>query len=237
MGRAYEVRKASIQKTGDKKAKLYSIYAKEVYQAAKQGGIDESTNVELKRLIDKAKKEQVPSDIVKRALDKVKSGATDDYFTLKYEIIGPEGSTLIAECLTDNPNRSISEIRKVVNKKGAKLVDQGSISYLYDTVSQIIVKGVDEDQVLEKIIEDDIEIIDIKRNGNIIIYGDMKDLSKIRNSIISIKGIKFISEEIIMKSKVSLFIDESKIPDFIDLVSALENEDDVKKVYHNVENV
>ena len=74
MGRAYEVRKASIQKTGAARGKVYSLYAKEIYQAAKNGGTEVTSNANLKRLIERAKKEQVPSDIIKRAIDKVNSG-------------------------------------------------------------------------------------------------------------------------------------------------------------------
>ena len=77
MGRAYEVRKASIQKTGAAKGKIYSTYAKEIYQAAKNGGVEVESNATLKRLIERAKKEQVPQDIIKRAIDKVNSGALE----------------------------------------------------------------------------------------------------------------------------------------------------------------
>ena len=77
MGRAYEVRKASIQKTGAARGKIYSMYAREIYEVAKNGGTELESNVALKRLVDKAKKEQVPSDIIKRAIDKVNSGADE----------------------------------------------------------------------------------------------------------------------------------------------------------------
>ena len=86
MGRAYEVRKASIQKTGAAKAKLYSMYAREIYQAAKNGGVELEGNPSLKRLVEKAKKDQVPNDIVKRAIDKVSSGADETYTETIYEI-------------------------------------------------------------------------------------------------------------------------------------------------------
>ena len=116
MGRAYEVRKASIQKTGAAKAKLYSMYAREIYQIAKNGGTEPTGNPSLKRILEKAKKEQVPADIIKRAIDKVNSGADETYETVKYELFGPAGSTLIVECLTDNVNRSVSSVRAVINK-------------------------------------------------------------------------------------------------------------------------
>ena len=110
MGRAYEVRKASIQKTGAAKGKIYSMYAKEIYQAAKAGGTSLDANASLKRLVEKAKKEQVPSDIIKRAIDKVNSGADESYESTRYEIFGPAGSTVLVDCLTDNLNRTVSDL-------------------------------------------------------------------------------------------------------------------------------
>ena len=121
MGRAYEVRKASIQKTGAAKAKLYSMYAREIYQVAKNGGTELDSNIALKRLVDKAKHDQVPSDIVKRAIDKVNSGVDESYENARYEIFGPAGSTLIVDCLTDNVNRTVSSIRTVLNKTKCKI--------------------------------------------------------------------------------------------------------------------
>ena len=122
MGRAYEVRKASIQKTGAARGKIYSMYAKEIYLAAKNGGTSMEANASLKRLVDRAKKEQVPSDIIKRAIDKVNSGVDDSYTSATYEMFGPAGSTLIVDCLTDNLNRSVSDLRAVVNKCHIKWV-------------------------------------------------------------------------------------------------------------------
>jgi transcriptional/translational regulatory protein YebC/TACO1 len=110
MGRAYEVRKASIQKTGAAKAKVYTMYAKEIYQAAKKS-TDPNANPTLKRLMEKAKREQVPSDIIKRAIDKVNSGIDETYTSVRYEGFGPASSTIIIDFLTDNVNRTIGYMR------------------------------------------------------------------------------------------------------------------------------
>ena len=127
MGRAYEVRKASIQKTGAARGKIYSMYAKEIYLAAKSGGTEFASNASLKRLVDRAKKEQVPSDIIKRAIDKVNSGADETYTSTTYEVFGPAGSTLLVDCLTDNLNRSVSDLRTVLNKTHTKMGAMGSV--------------------------------------------------------------------------------------------------------------
>ena len=111
MGRAFEVRKASMMKTGLVKTKIYSRYSKEIYIAAKNGGTDLESNLTLKRLIEKAKKDQVPADIIKRAIDKVESGVGENYKLNQYEGFGAGGATILVECLTDNDNRTISEVK------------------------------------------------------------------------------------------------------------------------------
>ena len=97
MGRAHEVRKAAMAKTAAKKTKLYSYYGKEIYLAAKAGGPEPDGNLSLRRLIEKAKKDQVPGDVIKRAIDKVKNGAVEDYESVQFEGFGPSGSTVIAK--------------------------------------------------------------------------------------------------------------------------------------------
>ena len=146
MGRAYEVRKASIQKTGAQKAKLYSMYAKEIYSEAKKNP-DIDSNPSLKRLVEKAKKEQVPSDIINRAINKVKSGIDETYEKYRYEGFGPGGSTLLIDALTDNVNRTISDIRTAFAKTKSKLGESNSVSYMYEDLSIISFKGLTEDEV------------------------------------------------------------------------------------------
>ena len=145
MGRAHEVRKAAMAKTAAKKTKLYSYYGKEIYLAAKAGGPEPDGNLSLRRLIEKAKKDQVPGDVIKRAIDKVKNGAVEDYESVQFEGFGPSGSTVIVKCLTDNINRTISQVRPAFTKSKAKLGAEGSVSYLYDVESVVQFKGMDEE--------------------------------------------------------------------------------------------
>ena len=140
---------AAKAKTGAAKGKLYGMYAKEIYQAAKNGGVTPEGNPSLKRLIEKAKKEQVPSDVIKRAIDKVNSGAGENYEVLTYEIFGPNGSTCLVKCLTDNVNRSVADVRTVVNKCHVKLGAMGSVAYMYDNLSVVGFRGLDEEAVFE----------------------------------------------------------------------------------------
>lgn len=133
------------------KSKIIFSLWKEIYLAAKAGGTDPDGNLALRRIIAKAK-EQVPADVIKRAVDKVK-GATEDYQEKTFEGYGPSGSTVIVKCLTDNINRTISQVRPAFTKSKAKLGNEGSVSYLYDTYSILTFKGLDEEQTLEALME------------------------------------------------------------------------------------
>lgn len=236
MGRAYEVRKASIQKTGAARGKIYSMYAKEIYLAAKNGGTSMEANASLKRLVDRAKKEQVPSDIIKRAIDKVNSGVDDSYTSATYEMFGPAGSTLIVDCLTDNLNRSVSDLRTVVNKCHIKMGSVGSVSYNYDNLCIVGFKGINEEDALNVLIENDIDIDDIEtQNDMVVIYGEPQDLFKIKDAILSIKNVEFEIDEISKLPKEKVTLQGEDLETFNKVLAMLDDVEDVNQVYHNVE--
>ncbi len=239
MGRAYEVRKASIQKTGAAKGKIYSTYAKEIYQAAKNGGVEVESNATLKRLIERAKKEQVPQDIIKRAIDKVNSGALESYIRNTYEIFGPGASTLIVECLTDNVNRSVSSLRAVINKCHVKMGAIGSVSYMYENLCIVSFKGLSEEDTLNTLILNDVDIIDIESiEDEIIVYGEPQNLFKIKDAITkALPNVNFDAEEITMLAKEKVELNKEDLEIFERLVVMFEEVEDVSHIYHNVANV
>ena len=155
MGRAHEVRAASMAKTAAMKSKLYAKYSKEILIAAKSGVPDPNSNLTLRRAIDKAKANQVPSDVIKRAIEKASSSSAENYIFNTYEGFGPGASTLIIESLTDNPNRAIAEIRACFNKCHSKLGVSGSVSFNYTHCSVVSIKGASENEVEEALILND----------------------------------------------------------------------------------
>lgn len=236
MGRAYEVRKASIQKTGAARGKIYTMYAKEIYQAAKTGGTDPSSNATLKRLLDRAKKEQVPSDIIKRAIDKVNSGVDENFEQTTYEMFGPSGSTFIVECLTDNLNRTVSDLRAVVNKCHIKMGAMGSVLFNYDHLCVVGFKGLSLDEVMDALILNNVDAIDIEEDeGMIIVYGNPTDLYQIKEAILSLKEVDFEIDEItyIPKEKITLPSEDKEL--FERIITMLDDTQDVQHIYHNVE--
>ncbi len=238
MGRAYEVRKASIQKNGAIKAKLYSNFAKEIYLAAKSGGTDPDSNANLKRLIDQAKKSQVPSDIVKRAIDKVNSGVDENYTSCRYEGFGPGGCTLIVDCLTDNVNRTVGFVRSAFTKSNGKLGVENSVSHFYENLAIFAVKGYTLDDLFEKLMMEDVNVKDIEEDdGLVIITSDAKEYNNIRKALINIdSNIDLEIDEIAMVplEKITLTNEEDKEM-FNKLINMLDDIEDVQNVYHNVE--
>ncbi len=236
MGRAYEVRKASIQKTGAAKSKLYSMYAREIYDAAKKGGTEVESNASLKRLVERAKKEQVPADIINRAIEKVNSGVLENYQNVRYELFGPNGSTVIADCLTDNVNRSVSSIKAVLNKCHTKMGAMGSVAFNYDNLCIVGFNGLLEEEVIDIMIENDIDIDDIEnREGMIILYGNPNDLFKIKDAITKFKNVDFEIDEIAMIPKEKVTLNGEDLEIFNRMISMLEEVEDVNNIYHNVE--
>ena len=228
---------AAKAKTGAAKGKLYGMYAKEIYQAAKNGGVTPEGNPSLKRLIEKAKKDQVPSDVIKRAIDKVSSGVGEAYEKVVYEVFGPNGSTLMVECLTDNVNRSVSDVRTVINKCKVKMGAMGSVAYMYDNLCTVGFNGISEDAVMDALIENDIDFVDMENdNENILIFGNPSDLFKIKEAIMSIKSdIEFTVDEISLLPKERITLDGDALNEFNKLLNMLDEVDDVQNVYHNVE--
>lgn len=239
MGRAYEVRKASIQKTGAAKGKIYTTFAKEIYLAAKKGSPNPEANITLKRLIDKAKKNQVPSDIITRAIDKAKGVGQDEYHEVVYEGFGPGASTLIIKCLTDNVNRTVGMVRAAFNKVNKSLGVTNSVSYNYDHLGIISFKYDDEEKVLEILLNAGIDVIDIESSeGYITISLNPSDMNNTKDELEKeIPNIDYEIDEVGMyaKDKVELEGEDKEI--FDRLYNLLEDIEDVSQIYTNVSNI
>lgn len=239
MGRAYEVRKASIQKTGAAKGKVYTTFAKEIYLAAKKGSPNPEANITLKRLIDKAKKNQVPSDIITRAIDKAKGVGQDEYHEVVYEGFGPGASTLIIKCLTDNVNRTVGMVRAAFNKVNKSLGVTNSVSYNYEHLGVISFKYDDEEKVLDLLLNARIEVIDIEsEDGYITISLNPSDMNTAKDELErDIANIDYEIDEVGMyaKDKITLEGEEKEI--FDRLYNMLEDIEDVSQIYTNVSNI
>ena len=227
---------ASKAKTGAQKAKVYSSYAKEIYQVAKNGGTDPDGNLNLRHLIEKAKKEQVPADVIKRAIDKVNSGVDESYTSVRYEGFASGGATVMVDCLTDNVNRTVSLVRNAFTKSKGKMGVSGCVSHMYEHLAVLSVNNITEDEVLEALLSDGVDAKDVyTEDENVNIYGDPSDLYKIKDAILKYKkDANFLVDEVTYLPNEMVTLDGEDKENFNKLLTMLDDVEDVQKVYHNV---
>jgi len=235
MGRAYNVRKASIQKKGAVKGKLFSIYAKEIYVAAKNNS-DPEVNDRLKRLIERAKKDQVPSDIIKRAIEKARGAGDEDYEEVTYEGFGPGASTFIINCLTDNLNRTVSFVRAAFNKVNKTLGVTNSVAYNYDFLGIISFIHSNEEEILDYLLSMGFDIIDIESEGKeITITMNPSIIDNVKEALENlISNLDYTYDEVGMFAKEEIILNEEDQETFDKLLNLLNEIEDVNHVYHNV---
>ncbi len=236
MGRAYAVREARIKKTGAARGKIYSTYAKEIYLVAKRGVPDLEANSALKHLVEKAKKEQVPADIINRALDKAKGAGKDEYEEIIYEGFGPGASTFMIKTLTDNVNRTVGEVRAAFNKMKKSLGVNNSVSYNYDNLTIVSFKSDKEEDILMALLDAAIEPVEFEsEDGFINISVQYKDGLKMKEIVESIiPDVDFDVDETGWYAKDLVTLEGEDLETFNKLYNLLDEIEDVTDVYHNV---
>lgn len=235
MGRSFEVRKVAMAKTAAAKTKVYSKYGKEIYVSAKNGGTDPAANLSLKRLIEKAKKDQVPAHVIDKAIEKAEGGAGEDFATARYEGFGPGGCMVIVDCLTDNNNRTITDVRNCFTKTGAKIGAPGAVAHMFEHQAVFVFEGDDEDSVLEALMEADVDVTDVEvEDGNVTVFAPHTEFFKVKNALTdAFEEISFIADEITFVPQTQTDISADDVPMFEKFMAMLEDCDDVQNVYHN----
>ncbi len=238
MGRAHEVRAASMAKTAAKKSKLYSRFGKELYIAAKNGVPDPDMNLSLRRKIAEAKQNQVPADVIKRAIDKAKGGSDENYTEARYEGFGPGNSTIIVDCLTDNTNRSLTDVKTAFNKcHGAKLAGAGAVSFGYQPVGLFVFPYDDEEGMLDLMMEADVDVQDISvEDGVMTLKSSFNDFGKTQEALEKVlNGVEFeVCEATLLPEEYVTLTNQEDIDAYHKLMDMLDDVDDVNKVYTNV---
>jgi YebC/PmpR family DNA-binding regulatory protein len=237
MGRTFENRKAAMAKTAGMKTKLYSKFGKEIYVCAKSGGADPMANLTLRRLIEKAKRNQVPAHVIDKALDKAKGGGGEDYNTVRYEGFGPGNCMVIVDCLTDNNNRTIGDVRTCFNKAKAKLGAPGSVAHMFDHRAIFSFKHGNEEAVLEALMEHDVDVADIENDDGIItVIAPHTEFFKTKTALSeAFNDIEMEIEEITFVPQTHTDLSGEEAQMFEKLLDMLNDCDDVQEVYHNAE--
>ena len=236
MGRAYQNRKDSMAKTSDQKARVYSKYARGIYVSAKTGGIDPAGNLALRALIERARKDQVPAHVIEKAIDKAKGGGGEDFALARYEGFGPGGSTVIVECLTDNPNRTFADVRICFTKTDSKIGSQGSVAHMFDHCAILAFPCDDEEAALEALMNADVDVSDIEADaGQVTIFAASADSFRARAALLSAFGdLDFDVDEIQFVPHDTIVLSDEDAPLMQRFLDMLDNVDDVQNVYHNV---
>ncbi|VTR93505.1 transcriptional regulator : Probable transcriptional regulatory protein Sinac_4635 OS=Singulisphaera acidiphila (strain ATCC BAA-1392 / DSM 18658 / VKM B-2454 / MOB10) GN=Sinac_4635 PE=3 SV=1: Transcrip_reg [Gemmata massiliana] len=236
MGRIFEKRKYSIFKTAAQNSKVYSKYSKQLYVAAKNGVPDPHANPVLRSIIDRAKRDNVPSHVIEKAIQKAAGAGGESYQTARYEGFGPGGSLVIIDCLTDNNTRTISDVRSCFTKTGSKLSASGSVVMLFDHLAVISFAGSNEEKVLEAMFAADVAVEEIEsKDGTVTVFAPPAEFYKAKTALHeAFPGLEFEVQEITFLPKETKQLSGDELALFEKFLGMLNDCDDVQDVYHNV---
>ncbi|MBL9124384.1 MAG: YebC/PmpR family DNA-binding transcriptional regulator [Planctomycetaceae bacterium] len=237
MGRNFENRKNAIFKTAAQKSKLYSKYGKQLYVAAKNGVPDPEANPALRSMVEKAKKDQVPSHVIEKAIQKAQGVGGEDFLTARYEGFGPGGAMVIVDCLTDNNQRTISEVRACFTKTGSRLAATGSVALSFDQKAILSFKGDNEEQVLEAMLDADVNVEEVEcTNGNVTVFAPPSEFYKAKTALLqAFPNVELEIQEITFLPQTTKTLSDEDLPLFEKFLGMLNDCDDVQDIYHNVD--
>jgi YebC/PmpR family DNA-binding regulatory protein len=217
------------------RSKMFSKLAREITVAAKAGLPDPSMNASLRLAIQNAKAQSMPKDNIDRAIKKASGSDGENYEQIRYEGYGPGGTAVIVEALTDNRNRTASNVRSTFTKAGGALGETGSVSFSFDHVGEITYKLAvgDADKVMEAAIEAGADDVTTDEDGHTIICG-FEALNEVSKALESALG-EAETVKIVWKPQNTVPVDEEKAVSVMKLIDVLEDDDDVQAVYSNFE--
>ncbi|MDD4489687.1 MAG: YebC/PmpR family DNA-binding transcriptional regulator [Paludibacter sp.] len=235
MGRAFEYRKATKLKRWGNMARVFTKLGKQITIAVKEGGSDPETNPRLRVLIQQSKKENMPKENVERAIKKATSKDEADYKEMVYEGYGPNGIAIVVETATDNPTRTVANIRSYFNRYGGSLGTTGSLQFLFDhkCVFKISPKeGVSLDDLELELIDYGVDEL-AEDEGAIILYGEFQSYSSIQKYLEE-NEFEIHSAEFERIPNDLKELDEEQKAQVQKLLDKIEDDEDVQNVFHNM---
>ncbi len=217
------------------RSKMFSKLAREITVAAKLGAPDPAMNPRLRLAIQNAKAQSMPKDNIQRAINKAAGGEGENYEEVRYEGYGPGGVAIIVEALTDNRNRSASNVRAAFTKAGGALGETGSVAFMFDRVGEIVYKpeAGSADAVMEAAIEAGADDVQSDEDGHTIICA-FEDIGDVTTALETTLG-EAESIKAIWRPQTGTPVDEERAQSILKLVATLEDDDDVQNVYANFE--
>ena len=219
-----------------KRGKLFTKLIREVTIAAREGGGDPDANARLRLAMDKAFAGNVPKDTVDRAIKRATGeGGADSLEEVRYEGYAPGGTAVMVDCVTDNRNRTVAEIRYAFTKCGGSLGTGGSVSYLFTKVGQLVFPpGTDEDRLMEAALEAGAEDVVANEDGSLEVITAPEGFGDVHDGIVA-GGLEPEQAEVTMRPSTNVSLDADDAQRVVRLLDMLEDLDDVQQVYANVE--
>ena len=222
-----------------KRSKIWSKCSKAIMAAARTGGPDPDTNLALRYAIDEAKYANMPKDTIKRAIDKgAGAGSGDAFESITYEGYGPAGVAIIVDTLTDNKTRTVGDVRNLFKKLGGSMGNSGAVSYMFSTKGQILIEAgkTTEDQIMELAIEAGAEDVEAPEadEGYWTILTEIGEFIAVKEAI-EAAGIEISEAEITKLPADTVELTGDDAQKAFNLIEALEDNDDVQKVYTNAD--
>ena len=217
------------------RGKVFQKLAKEIMVAAKGGSPDPNQNAALRLAVDKAKAQNMPKDNIQKAIEKASGGADGaNYENVRYEGYGYGGVAFMVDCLTDNRNRTASQVRSTFTKAGGNLGTDGSVSYMFERRGSIVIPAdYDEDTMMMTALE--AGALDFERVDNTyVISTDQVSFPKVRDALEEVEVKEFLECELTYVPTMEVTLDEEGIEKVLKLVDVLEELDDVQDVYYNL---
>lgn len=235
MGRKWNNIKEKKAQKDQNTSRIYAKFGREIYVAARKGDPDPESNQALKVVLERAKTYSVPKHIIDKAVEKAKGGDEEAFDELRYEGFGPGGSMIIADALTNNVNRTVSDVRAAFGKNGGNMGVSGAVSYMFDSVSVFVFNGFDDETVLMHLMEAEVDVKDVaEENGLTVVYGEPQAYNDIKTALddLGVEDYEVSEHAMIAQNEVTL--DEENLGQFEKLIDALEDLEDVSNVFHNV---
>ncbi|HGJ5875422.1 MAG TPA: YebC/PmpR family DNA-binding transcriptional regulator [Arsenophonus sp.] len=219
-----------------KRGKIFTKIIRELVTAARLGGGDTASNPRLRAAIDKALSNNMARDTLNRAIARgMGSDENDNMKTIIYEGYGPGGTAIMVECLSDNRNRTVSDVRHAFTKYGGNLGTDGSVAYLFNKRGVIsYAPGIDEDSLMEAALEAGAEDVESYDDGVIDVYTILENFGDVKDAL-DAAGFKAEAVEVTMIPSTKAYLDAETAPKLLCLIDMLEDSDDVQEVYHNGE--
>ncbi|MCX6191027.1 MAG: YebC/PmpR family DNA-binding transcriptional regulator [Flavobacteriia bacterium] len=235
MGRAFEYRRAAKEKRWDKMSKIFPKLGKAITMAAKEGGMDPSTNAKLRTAIQNAKSENMPKDNIDAAIKRAAQKDIASFTEVNYEGKGPHGVLVFIECATDNPTRTVANVKSYFNKANGGIVPTGSLEFMFERKSVFEINlgdGIDAESLELELIDAGCEEIEVDEN-QIFIYGDYSAFGTLS------KALEDLKIEV-QKSSLSRFpnapveFTEEQMTDIEKMLDKIEDDDDIQQVFTNI---